>query len=48
MGGYREYGVILSQSKNTSVDSNLNVISLDRYCDIDKIYKDSLGQTSLL
>ena len=44
MGGYRGYGATHSQSieKHFCGIPNLNVISLDRYCDIDKIYKNSL------
>ena len=43
MGGYRGYGATHSQSieKHFCGIPNLNVISVDRYCDIEKIYNDS-------
>ena len=45
MGGYRGYGATHSQSieKHFCGIPNLNVISLDRYCDIENIYNNSLN-----
>ena len=49
MGGYRGYGATHYQSieKHFCGIPNLNVISLDRYCDIENIYNNSLNSINL-
>ncbi len=48
MGGYRGYGATHSQSieKHFCGIPNLNVISIDRYCDIERIYEEALNSNS--